>query len=593
MKNNNAQQKRSLKTFAKDLVRKDRGGNDIMICCAVFMIIPILNLIFGWIGLKRTYSKHVKEHKRHRLICSLAFFFGAIELVGGIIAVIALLINGNLGITFSDNVKISLIINFSIFGVVVIGSWIMLWKIKLVGKGYKLLFVMYTIFWIPLMLLRENTGTMQNAIDKSVSWIVLGAYGAVGLIMRPLADIMNWGTRSRKTFIYFSLAAQIPAYIVTVIVPCTATGIIQSLVVGIGASAIGTYQLMFSEQYGKAKTFLTVSVLSIPPLLADFISSPMTNIFKTVAGTNIEGITYYDANILKWMWVVGAVFAVLALILAFLLKEDRNNLFINDKNKTQIHGRLLVSYFVLLLILGSIIGFAKFACSGTATVAHIEVLEAIADWDSRSYIYVGYLSVIFSAAQLIGGLLVGLILVKKMNKLAIFGLGAGLWAAYAIASMFAINPYVYLGLHFVNGFAFGILYNFVLAFALGLCFKTKWVTPMGIYQAVLSVGITFATTISSWLRNAMNTESTTKEYQERVLFVIYAVVFVMILVSFFIYMAMYYLEKKYYKDHPDKAPKKAATDVQWHKNDKKKEVNVNVKKINLLPNLNYQYIFRQ
>ena len=441
------------------------------------------------------------------------------------------------------------------------------------------------------MLLRENTGTMQNAINKNVAWIALGAYGLIGVFIRPLADVMNWGTRSRKTFIYFSLAAQIPAYIVTVIVPCTATSIIQSLVVGIGASAIGTYQLMFSEQYGKAKTFLTVSILSIPPLLADFISSPLTNVFRTVAGSTVDGTTVYDASVLKWMWIVGAVFALLALVMAFFLREDRNNLFIDNNSKTQIHGKLLITYFILLLILGSIIGFAKFACSGTATVGHIEVLESLANWDSRSYIYVGYLSVIFSAAQLIGGLLVGLVLVKRLNKLAIFGIGAGLWAAYAIASMFAINPYGYLAIHFINGLAFGILYNFVLAFALGLCFNTKWVTPMGIYQAVLSIGITFATTISSWLRNQMDSKSTTKDYQEKVLYAIYGVVLAMIVISFFIYMAMYYLEKKYYKDHPDKAPKKAATRVEWNKNKliKKETQKVNVQKFNY----QYQFVYRQ
>ena len=593
MENNN-QLSKSLKSFNNDL-KPNKFNDTMVICCSIFMIIPIINLILGWIGVKHSYPKEKTDYKEYRKVCWAAFYIGAIELAGGIISLICFLIHGDLGVTFNTNAKISLTINFSIFILVIIGSCILLWKIKLVGKGYKYLFVLYTLFWIPLMLLRENSGTLQNNIDNSVSWIALGAYGAIGIIIRPLADIMNWGTRSRKTFIYFSLAAQIPAYIVTVIVPCTATSIIQSVVVGLGASAIGTYQLFFNEQYGKAKTFLTVSILSIPPLLADFISSPMTNIFSSAAyiGTTESGAAQYDVNVLKWMWLIGAVIAIIVLIMAFFLREDRSLLFRDNENKTQIHGKLLIWYFILLLILGSIIGFAKFACSGTATVAHIELLEALAEWPTQAYIYKGYLSVIFSVAQLIGGLLVGLVLVKKMNKLAIFGLGAGLWAAYAIISMFAINPYVYLAIHFVNGFAFGILYNFVLAFALGLCFKTKWVTPMGIYQAVLSIGIMVATSISSWLRNTME-GATTKAYREEVLYVIYGVVAAMIVVAFFIYMAMYFLEKKYYKEHPDKAPKKDAHNVEWHKKDSKpKEENVNVKKINFLHKFNYQYVIRK
>ena len=559
--------KQIYKTFNKS---NDRPvTNNVYLCACICMIIPILNLIFGWIGITKKYPKDREGFRKQRTICSAAFWVGLVEVVGGLIALVTLLIMGYLGVEFNGNVQSSLVINFSIFGAVVIASAIFLWKVKLAGQGYKLLFVMYTIFWIPLMLLRENSGVFQNSIDASYAWIALGAYGAVGIIIRPIADVMSWGTKSRKTFIYFSLGLQILTYIPAVIIPCTATSVIQSLAVGVGASAIGTYQLLFSEQYGKSKTFLTVSVLSIPPLLADFISSPLTNVFRTIAYIPETDPAKYNSDILKWMWLVGLGFAIVALVMAFFLKENRNNIAVGDENKTQIHGQQLIWYFILLLLLGSLIGFIKFACSGTATVSHIEILERIAFGEDQSAdIYVGYLSVIFSVAQLIGGLLVGLVLVKYMNKLAIFAIGAGLWGIYAIASMFAINPYGYLAIHFINGLAFGILYNFVLAFALGLCFKTKWITPMGVYQAVLSIGVMFGTSISNWLRFTMSTE-TSVEYQENVLYLIYGVVAAMIFLSFMIYTIMFLLEKLYYKDHPDKAPKKSSYNVEFKKNDEK------------------------
>ena len=93
---------------------------------------------------------------------------------------------------------IALIVNLVIFGVILAGSIVFLWKVNLGGKGFKLLFALYTLFWIPLMLLRENTGVTQKVMMDNTTLmlvIVLGAYGAVGIIVRPLAD---YGLRNEK-----------------------------------------------------------------------------------------------------------------------------------------------------------------------------------------------------------------------------------------------------------------------------------------------------------------------------------------------------------------------------------------------------------
>ncbi|MCQ2956515.1 MAG: hypothetical protein MJ233_01255 [Mycoplasmoidaceae bacterium] len=79
--------------------------------------------------------------------------------------------------------------------------------------------------------------------------------------------------RSRKTVIYISLAVQLVGAIPMIAYPCLATNIIQSITVGIGASGIAVFSLMFNEQYAKKKVFLTVSLLSLPPLLGEFFSS--------------------------------------------------------------------------------------------------------------------------------------------------------------------------------------------------------------------------------------------------------------------------------------------------------------------------------
>ena len=68
----------------------------------------------------------------------------------------------------------------------------------------------------------------------------------------------------------------------------TINNILSSLSIGLGASCIGTYELLFKEQYqnNNKKAFLTISILSIPPLLANFITSPIQSIVKTASTIN-------------------------------------------------------------------------------------------------------------------------------------------------------------------------------------------------------------------------------------------------------------------------------------------------------------------
>jgi hypothetical protein len=122
----------------------------------------------------------------------------------------------------------------------------------------------------------------------------MAAYGFIGILARLFADYLTFLKDNRKAMIYLALVIGLITYIPILIFPCTATNVIQSLGVGVGASMIGTYQLMFNEQYGKSRQFLTVSLLSIPPLLADFIASAIQSIFSSAGGSK-------DAHILKYL----------------------------------------------------------------------------------------------------------------------------------------------------------------------------------------------------------------------------------------------------------------------------------------------------
>lgn len=428
-----------------------------------------------------------------------------------------------------EPVQISILVNTLIFGIACIGSGVLIWIIKLPGKGYKLLFLLYTIFWIPLMLLRENTATMQSGIgEMSILWIPLSAYGFVGIFVRPLANIISARVKSRKSFIYLALFIQIATYIPIIACPCSATNIIQSIGVGVGASCIATYQLLFDEQYSKSKTFLTISVLSIPPLLADFISSPITSMFRSNNTT--------DPNILKYLWLIGLAFVLISWVIAFFVKEDRNLVNLYDSKKLQIKTKSEITTYVLLVFLGFLIAFIKFANSSSLAVLHIQKLS-----DNTSGPYEGYLSLLFSFGQLIGGLLTGLVLIKYTNRLLTFGIGSIVWVLYHVLAMIITNPFDYLGVHILNGLAYGIVYNFILGFILMRQFKKRTFNPMDIYQSILSVGITVSTFFVSYLKG--NLKDLDLDQYMKLMQIINGVIIGTVGLSFFTYLSVHLIER--------------------------------------------------
>ncbi len=394
------------------------------------------------------------------------------------------------------------LVNLAIFIVILAGSIWYLYKLPIKEKGFKLLFITYTCFWIAPMLLRSYRGTMQNLLDPTYTAIIVAAYGIIGILIRPLADIINYGFKSRKMFLYIASIIQIVLYLPVLIYPSTTTNIIEALGIGVGASCIGTFQLLFKEQYKESKSYFTVSLLSIPPLLANFLTAPLQSILMVASNTNSSNIN--DPNILKYLWLIGIIFSLIAFILIFFVKEDKAQF--GRTNTKYFNGKQDGMELTMLCIIGSLIAFIKFSNSGAVGTLHLQTLGTLSSQDTRAY--EGYLSVIFSLAQLIGGIIVGTYLVKRMNYLYIFGLGSLVWIVYMISATYIQSPVGYFTIHALNGFGYGILYNFVLGAVLSKSFKTKWITPMGVYQSILAIGISLSGVFTQMIKNNLKLDFT-------------------------------------------------------------------------------------
>lgn len=405
-----------------------------------------------------------------------------------------------------QNNLLEIIINSVIFLVVFSCSLLFVFKLKNVTKGYKIFFISYVVFWIPLKLLRDYTSIIQNQIDSTIVWLPLVMYGLVGIFIRPLADWLSLYLKNRKIILYGAVAIGILTFIPIIIYPSTETNVVQSIGVGVGASMIGTYELMFKEQYTKSKSFLTVSIMAFPPLIADFISAPIQSTIKIISSSN-NGQSL-NLNIFIYLWVVGIGFYIITFLILFFVKEDRskvgttlNNIRLdNNENKTSFKS---ISLFVLVCMTGFFISFIKFSNSGSIATLTIQNLAQNIGIQDKIASIQAYLSTIFSLAQLFGTVFVANFLVKKTNKLVSFSIGICLWILFQLVAIFNENPYVYFGVSFFNGFAYGILYNLVLAYVLSMSFKTNKITPMGIYQCILSIGIASSSFLIPYLKEVL------------------------------------------------------------------------------------------
>ena len=405
-----------------------------------------------------------------------------------------------------QNNLLEIIINLVIFLVVFSCSLLFVFKLKNVTKGYKIFFISYVVFWIPLKLLRDYTSIIQNQIDSTIVWLPLVMYGLVGIFIRPLADWLSLYLKNRKIILYGAVAIGILTFIPIIIYPSTETNVVQSIGVGVGASMIGTYELMFKEQYTKSKSFLTVSIMAFPPLIADFISAPIQSTIKIISSSNNS--QSLNLNIFIYLWVVGIGFYIITFLILFFVKEDRskvgttlNNIRLdNNENKTSFKS---ISLFVLVCITGFFISFIKFSNSGSIATLTIQNLAQNIGIQDKIASIQAYLSTIFSLAQLLGTVFVANFLVKKTNKLVSFSIGICLWILFQLVAIFNQNPYVYFGVSFFNGFAYGILYNLVLAYVLSMSFKTNKITPMGIYQCILSIGIASSSFLIPYLKEVL------------------------------------------------------------------------------------------
>lgn len=408
----------------------------------------------------------------------------------------------------------AILVSLTIFLITACIAAIIFWKIKIPSKNYKLLFIFYTFFWLPLMLVRSYRGTLHHDLElnPALLFIPLSIYGFVGIFLRPFFDWFGAYFKSRKAIIFFALWIQLLTFIPVAIAPSFTTNIIQAIGVGVGASCIGSFSLWFNEQHTKTKPFLTISILSLPPLLADFLASPVQVLIRTTAPYGRIHPTvkiHADPQWTAYLWVIASILVLINFIIGYFVKENPEFVGLQkNQHKFIIHNQWQWIMLIGIIVVGASIDFTKFATAGAIAVTTIQKIAG--SFNTR--FFDGYITSIFSFFQLIGGILMGLVGIRYFSKLIIYLFGTIFFISYQIV-VIVITANVHntfnSGLYYLiaqslNGFGYGVLYNLLIAHVLSLGFKTKKFSPLGLYQSLAALSIAggtfFSSAINSFLK---------------------------------------------------------------------------------------------
>ena len=355
-------------------------------------------------------------------------------------------------------------------------------------KDQIIIFWILVLFWSAISIIRayrklyaitpvENGGLSLTPLLASQ---IAAGYGLMSLIVRLPMFIASDIFRRRKIFVQISLFLLIITSFLVAFNGSYTTLYLSSLSLGISATMLALFNVMFSETFSKEKAALSVSILSVAPLLAEFIAAPIQYIF-----------TINEYKHFNYMWIVSGILAVATFILTFMIKDYRpvNSGFSLDKVKVVLkHGS-----FIYVCIMALLLSFVKFATSGANMIAYGKTSLGM------SPLMLAYMDAVFAIPQLIAGVLVGVYFTRKwgLQKTLLFMFGCAL--AFYIIALYVNNPYIIYFSYILNGLGYGGAYNVLISLAMQYFDREYRNVSMGIYQAFFALGIFYGDYVYVWI----------------------------------------------------------------------------------------------
>ncbi|MBF1212469.1 MAG: MFS transporter [Gemella morbillorum] len=355
-------------------------------------------------------------------------------------------------------------------------------------KEQIIIFWILVLFWTAISIIRAYrklyaiTPIEQGGLSLTpvLAAQIAAGYGLMSLIVRLPMFLASDIFKRRKVFIQIALFLLILTSFLVAFNANYLTLYLSSLSLGISATMLALFNVIFSETFSKDKAAVSVSILSIAPLLAEFMAAPIQYILTMD--------TYKQFN---YMWLVSGVIALITFVLTFMMKDYRP--VDSDFSFNKVKVVLKHKSFIYICLLAVLLSFIKFSTSGANMIAYGKTDL------NMTPLMLAYIDVVFAVPQLIAGVLVGVYLTRKwgIQKTLLFLLGCLL--TFYIIALYVNNPYIIYFSYTLNGLGYGGAYNILIALAMQYFDREYRNISMGIYQAFFALGIYYGDYVYVWI----------------------------------------------------------------------------------------------
>lgn len=372
--------------------------------------------------------------------------------------------------------KIILSIVMVIFTGVII--YVLSKKYKL-DKNQKIIFWMLVLFWTSISIIRAyrkvyivdqiSMGGLGGSLI--IASQVTSAYGLISCIIRLPVFFLTDILQKRKVFIQIAMGIIVVTSFTVFKRPSIEAVYYSSLAMGLGASMLAVFNVMFSETFSESNASVSASILAVAPLLAEFMAAPIQYIG-----------TYGSYKNYNYLWLFSCTIGLISLIISMNMREIENK---SQFSREKVRIVLTNKRFLVVCVIGIIISFVKFSTSGPNMIVYAR------KYLNMPAIMLAYLDTMFATPQLIASVLVGTYFKKKLGieKTLLLSLGSFL-CFYAII-LFTNNPYLAFFGYIFNGFGYGGTYISLISIALQYFEQKNRNISMGIFQAFFAFGIFF------------------------------------------------------------------------------------------------------
>ena len=355
-------------------------------------------------------------------------------------------------------------------------------------KEQIIIFWILVLFWTAISIIRAYrklyaiTPIEQGGLSLTpvLAAQIAAGYGLMSLIIRLPMFLASDIFKRRKVFIQIALFLLILTSFLVAFNANYLTLYLSSLSLGISATMLALFNVIFSETFSKDKAAVSVSILSIAPLLAEFMAAPIQYLLTMD--------TYKQFN---YMWLVSGIIALITFVLTFMMKDYRP--VDSDFSFNKVKVVLKHKSFIYICLLAVLLSFIKFSTSGANMIAYGKTDL------NMTPLMLAYIDAVFAVPQLIAGVLVGVYLTRKwgIQKTLLFLLGCLL--TFYIIALYINNPYIIYFSYTLNGLGYGGAYNILIALAMQYFDREYRNVSMGIYQAFFALGIYYGDYVYVWI----------------------------------------------------------------------------------------------